>query len=165
MEGSLRTPSLVRYPDHVPAGQRSNEIVHITDLFTTLVLWAGLEVPNDREIDGVDQRAFFEGKQKTSNREGFLYWMGDTLYGVKWRNFKMVLVRQKTLSDPALHLTTPHLINLDVDPKELEPYNYPHLHTWTLAHTGKLLAEYQRSLSREPLIPVGAPLDFVPKRK
>jgi arylsulfatase len=77
----------------------------------------------------------------------------------------MVLERQKTLSDPALHLTTPHIINLDVDPKELEPYNYPHLHTWTLAHIGKLLAEYQKSLGREPLIPAGAPLDYVPKRK
>jgi arylsulfatase A-like enzyme len=165
MDGSLRTPSLVRYPGRVPAGQTSNEIVHITDLFTTLVLWAGLEVPKDREIDGVDQRAFFEGKQTTSNREGFLYWMGDTLFGVKWRNFKMVLVLQKTLSDPALHLTTPHLINLDVDPKEREPYNFPYIHTWVGAHTAKLIVEYHRSLGREPLIPVGAPLDYVPKRK
>jgi hypothetical protein len=30
MEGSLRTPALIRYPGHVPAGQRSNEIIHIT---------------------------------------------------------------------------------------------------------------------------------------
>jgi hypothetical protein len=59
------------------------------------------------------QRAFFEGKQTTSNREGFLYWMGAALFGVKWRNFKMVLILQKTLSDPALHLTTTHLINLE----------------------------------------------------
>ena len=65
------------------------------------------------------------------------------------------------MTDPALQLTTPHLINLDVDPKEREPYNFPYLHTWTLAHTGKLIAEYQRSLSREPLIPAGAPLDYV----
>jgi len=165
MEGSLRTPAIVRYPGHVPPGQKSNEIVHITDIFTTLVLWAGLEVPKDRVIDGADQRAFFEGKQTASNREGFLYWMGSTLYGVKWRNFKMVLVLQKTLSDPSLHLTTPHIINLDTDPKEREPYDFPHLHTWVLDHTGKLLRDYQKSLSREPLIPVGAPLDYVPKQK
>jgi arylsulfatase A-like enzyme len=165
MEGSLRTPSIVRYPGHVPAGQKSNEIVHITDIFTTLVLWAGLDVPKDRVIDGVDQRAFFEGKQADSNRDGFLYWMGNELYGVKWRNFKMVLVLQKTLSDPALHLTTPHLVNLDTDPKEREPYDYPYVHTWVGAHTARLLIEYQRSLGREPLIPVGAPLDFVPTRK
>ena len=164
MEGSLRTPAIVRYPGRVPAGQVSNEIVHITDMFTTLTRWAGLEIPKDRVIDGVDQRTFFEGKQKNSNREGFLYWMNDTLYGVKWRNFKMVMVLQKTLSDPALHLATPHIVNLDTDPKERKPYDYPYIHTWVLAHTGKLLQEFKGSVIREPVIPVGAPLDYVPKK-
>lgn len=163
MEGSLRTPAIVRYPGHVPAGQVSNEIVHITDMFTTLVRWAGLDIPKDRVIDGIDQRAFFEGKQKTSNRNAFLYWMGDTLYGVKWRNFKMVLVLQKTLADPALHLATPHLVNLDTDPKELKAYDFPYLHSWVFAHTAGLLREYRQSIGRENLIPVGAPLDYVPK--
>ena len=34
-------------------------------MFTKLVRWSGAEVPNGRVIDGVDQRAFFEGKQET----------------------------------------------------------------------------------------------------
>jgi arylsulfatase A-like enzyme len=34
MEGSLRTPAIIRYPGVVPSGQKSNEIVHITDMFT-----------------------------------------------------------------------------------------------------------------------------------
>ena len=164
MEGSLRTPALVRYPGHVPAGQVSNEIVHITDMFTTIVRWAGLQVPTDRVIDGLDQRAFFEGRQKNSNREGFLYWMGDTLYGVKWQNFKMVFILQQTLSDPGLQLATPHLVNLDTDPKERKAYDYPYIHTWVGAHTAKLLVDYAESVKREPLIPVGAPLDYVPKQ-
>jgi arylsulfatase A-like enzyme len=163
MEGSLRTPALVRYPGHVPAGEKSNEIVHITDMFTTILLWAGLEVPGDRVIDGVDQRAFFEGKQVASNREGFPFWLGSELYGVKWHNFKLVLVKQKTLTDPALRLPNPHLINLDTDPKEREPLDYPYLHTWVGAHVGKIIEDFQQSVRREPLIPVGAPLDFVPK--
>ena len=66
MEGSLRTPAIVRYPGKVPSGQVSNEIVHITDMFTTLLRWVGLDVPNDRVIDGVDQRAFLEGTQNNS---------------------------------------------------------------------------------------------------
>jgi arylsulfatase A-like enzyme len=165
MEGSLRTPALVRYPGRVPPGQVSNEIVHITDMFTTIVQWAGLEVPKDRVIDGADQGPFFEGKQKNSNRDGFLYWMGDVLYGVKWRNFKMVFVLQKTLSDPALHLATPHLVNLDTDPKERKAYEFPFLHTWVGAHTAKLLLDFQQSLRTEPPIPVGAPLDYMPAQK
>ena len=162
MEGSLRTPAIVRYPNSVPAGQKSNEIVHITDMFTTLLLWAGLEVPKDRVIDGVDQRAFLQGKQSASNRDGFPFWLGSELYGVKWHQFKLVLMKQKTLTDPALPLPTPHLINLDTDPKEREPLDYPYLHTWVGAHVAKILQDYQDTVSRESLIPLGAPLDYVP---
>ena len=89
--------------------------------------------------------------------------MSDTLYGVKWRNFKMVMVEQKTPSDPALHLATPHIVNLDTDPRERKPYDYPYVHSWVMAHTGKLLVEFKESMMRESPIPVGAPLDYVPK--
>ena len=164
MEGSLRTPALIRYPGHVAPSLKSNEVVHITDMFTTLILWAGLRVPTDRVIDGVDQRNFFEGKQVDSSRDGFPYWLGPELYGVKWRNFKLAMVQQKTLTDPALPLPNPHLINLDTDPKEREPVDYPYIHTWVGAHVATILAAYQESVKREPLIPAGAPLDFVPKK-
>lgn len=163
MEGSLRTPAIIRYPKRVHAG-RSNEIVHITDMFTTLLLWAGLQVPSDRIIDGVDQRAFFEGKQINSNREGFPFWLDNKLYGVKWRNFKLVMVKQQTLTDPAFPLPNPHLINLDTDPKEREPVDYPYLHTWVGAHIARILTEYSEGLKREALIPLGAHLDYVPVR-
>lgn len=162
MEGSLRTPCLVRWPGHIPAGQKSNEILHVTDWFTTLLTMVGLDVPNDREIDGKDQSAFLYGEQQQSNRDGFIYWNGPTLYGIKWRNFKQVFVEQKYLTDPALPLPTPRIVNLMTDPKEREPGNAVHLHTWTNAHFGRLMAEFLASVEREPLIPAGAPLDFVP---
>jgi hypothetical protein len=91
--------------------------------------------------------------------------LGDELYGIKWQNFKVVLYEQKTLTDPALRLPNPHLINLDTDPKEREPVDYPYIHTWVGAHVAKLRLDYAQSLKREPLIPLGAPLDYVPKPK
>ena len=45
-------------------------------MFTTLVRWSGAEVPNDCVFDCVGQRAFFEGKRESSNRDGFPFWMG-----------------------------------------------------------------------------------------
>jgi arylsulfatase len=162
MEGSLRTPCIVSYPGKVPANQESNEIVHITDMYTTLINWAGSKVPTDRVIDGLDQRNFFEGKQKKSAREGFPYWMGETMYGVKWQNFKTVFVAKRSFADPEQKLATPWLINLDTDPKEEKPYDYPYLHTWVMEHVGKMLYELDQSIKKEPLIPAGAPLDFVP---
>lgn len=165
MEGSLRTPCLIRYPNIVPAQQESNEIVHITDMFTTLINWSGNEIPKDRVIDGLDQRKFFEGVQKESSREGFPFWMGQTMYGVKWQNFKVVFVAKETFAAPEQKLATPWIINLDVDPKEQKPYDYPYLHSWVMVHVGKILKEYQESILNEPLIPAGAPNNFSPKKK
>ncbi|MCB1230669.1 MAG: arylsulfatase [Verrucomicrobiae bacterium] len=165
LEGSLRTPCLVRYPGVVPAKRRSNEIVHITDMFTTLLKWAGAAVPADRVIDGLDQRGFFEGKEDKSPRDGFPYWMGERMYGVKWHQFKMVMVLQRALDEPALALATPHIVNLDADPKERNAYNYPHVHSWVIAHTSKIIQDFQESVAKEPLIPLGAPIDFVPAAK
>ncbi len=165
MEGSLRTPCIVNYPGKVPAKQVSNEIVHITDMYTTLINWAGSKIPNDRIIDGLDQRNFFEGKNKSSAREGFPYWMGETMYGVKWQNFKVVFVTKRTYAEPEQKLATPWLINLDVDPKEEKPYNYPYLHAWVMNHVGKILVNYEQSIKKEPLIPAGAPLDYAPRTK
>ena len=163
-EGSLRTPAAVRYPGVVPPGQVSDDIVHITDMFTTLVKWAGEDIPSDRQIDGQDQRAFFQGESESSNRDGFPYWMGDKLYGVKWRNFKVVSVLRETYTDPLRELAVPYIINLDVDPEERGPYNYPHIHSWVTSHAAKILASFKSSVEQEPLIPAGAPLDFIPKQ-
>ncbi|HRW91205.1 MAG TPA: arylsulfatase [Flavobacteriales bacterium] len=162
MEGSLRTPCIIRYPGVVPAHVESNEVVHITDMYTTLINWTGASVPKDRVIDGLDQRAFLEGRQPNSAREGFPYWMGETMYGVKWQNFKVVFVAKESFAAPEKKLATPWVINLDVDPKEEKPYNYPYLHTWTMAHVGRILNEFGTSVEKEPLIPAGAALDHVP---
>lgn len=163
MEGSLRTPCLVRYPGRVPPGRQSNEVIHITDMFTTLLRWAGAEIPNDREIDGVDQRAFLEGRQINSAREGFPYWMGEMLYGVKWQNFKLVMYEQRTLTETSLKLATPHVLNLTVDPKERKAYDLPYIHSWTAVHFGNIIRNFEKSVKREPLIPMGAPLEYVPR--
>ena len=162
MEGSLRTPCLIRWPGHAAPGRVSNEIVHVTDMFTTLLGWAGCGAPNDRVIDGVDQDPFFRGVQNQSNRQGFLFWNGDKLYGVKWQNFKTVFVEQRYFSDASPPYANPRIINLLTDPKEREPVDSPHLHTWVVAHFTRLIAQFQASVNREPLIPFGAPLDFVP---
>jgi arylsulfatase A-like enzyme len=42
---------LVRYPGKAPAGKQSKEIVHITDMLTTLVPWSGGKIPNDSVIE------------------------------------------------------------------------------------------------------------------
>jgi arylsulfatase len=148
----------------VQAGATSNDIMHITDWFTTILRAAGVTKPDDRVIDGVDQLDWLAGREQRSRRDGYVYWMGREIYGAKWRNFKLVLVEQRYLSDSASKLPTPRIINLITDPQEREPISLPHLHTWTAYHLNTLIRDFEASVHREALVPMGAPLDHVPER-
>ena len=55
--------------------------------------------------------------------------MGPQIYGAKWRNFKLELVAQRNMFDPAFSLPTPRLINLITDPQECEPVLLPRICT------------------------------------
>lgn len=158
MEGSLRTPCIVRGPG-VAAGKTSNEIVHITDLFTTLALTAGVEPPRDRQIDGLDQRPLFTGRGD-SVREGFPYWNDGVLYGVKWRDWKVSYFEQRGMWDTRVPLSMPKLVNILIDPQERE--NVLIHHTWVMSHIARIIADFEESVEAEPLIPFGAPVTYRP---
>ena len=107
----MRVPFIMRWPGRVPAGAVSNEIVHEMDLFPTLARIVGGTVPDDRVIDGVDQLEFFEGKQEASNREAVIVYVGSELYGVKWRNYKMMSKEiDKAFADPTREYGVPLLL-------------------------------------------------------
>jgi arylsulfatase len=163
-EGNLRTPCIVRWPGQIAEGQTSDEIMHITDWFPTLLHAAGRQIPQDRVIDGIDQFEWLTGHRPSSARDGYIFWMGSELYGVKWRNFKLALVLQMHSTDPALKLSSPHIVNLLADPHEREPIDLPYMHSWTVSHFNRILAEFHTSTAREPLIPSGAPLNYVPTK-
>jgi arylsulfatase len=74
----------------------------------------------------------------------------------------MVLVAQKYSTDAPARLLSPWIINLTVDPKEREPFTLPYVHSWTASHFNELVGAFRASVQREPLIPAGAPLDYVP---
>ena len=86
---------MIRWPGKVPAGRATNEIVAILDFFPTLAAIAGAKVPDDRAIDGIDQRPLFFGEEETSKREAVLIFSGRTLLAVKWRRFKIFMTRRQ----------------------------------------------------------------------
>lgn len=61
-EGGIKVPAIVRYPGTVAAGSVSGEMVVGTDLFVTLALLGGGDVPGDRPIDGIDVRPVLSGE-------------------------------------------------------------------------------------------------------
>jgi arylsulfatase len=134
----------------------------VTDWFTTSLRAAGVDPPSDRVIDGVGQLEWLGGEADASAREGYVCWIGPEIYGVKWRNVKLVLVAQMCTLDAASKLPTPRLINLTTDPQEREAVSPPYLHTSVATHFDRLIGAFEASTKREPAIPRGAPLEHVP---
>jgi arylsulfatase len=166
LEGSLRVPAIIRWPDKIPSGKISNEIVHMVDILPTFAGIAGYEVPDDRIIDGVDQLDFLLGKQEKSNREGFPAFNGDELFAYKWRNWKMHFIELESMFGKPAKLNMPHLYNLIEDPKE----NYPvdkidASASWVFPVVLKKVLEFQKSLAVEPPIKLGTPDPYVPPER
>jgi arylsulfatase len=162
-EGGIRTPLLIRWPGRVPAGIESNEMVHVTDMFTTLLGFAGCKPPADRLIDGVDQGAFLLGQQGASNREACMVWLKDELHAVKWKDFKINFKRQQHFHDPELPLGFARITHLQEDPKEREAVNQRYVRWWVMQHAHRVVRSFEDSTREEALIPPGAPLGFVPR--
>jgi arylsulfatase A-like enzyme len=159
-------PFIIRWPGKVPAGAVNNEIVHEMDLFPTFAQIAGGKVPKDRVIDGVDQTDFFLGKKDKSNRESVVIYVGNELFGVKWRNWKMML---KGLDDAAGAVNTygiPRFYDLYVDPKEEHPLDptVPE-NLWVRYPASQILLDHIISIKKEPPIRPGTLDPYIPSGK
>lgn len=166
LEGSLRVPFIMRWPGKIPAGMVSNEIVHEMDLFPTLANIAGGTVPNDREIDGVDQSEFFLGKKNKSNRDGLIVYVGNELFGIKWRNWKMMFQEVERGTDERKTFDFPRFFNLYSDPKEEYPLTKATAgHFWVRWPMSELLKAHLASLKREPPIISGTPDPYTPAKR
>jgi arylsulfatase len=159
-EGSLRVPFAIRWPGRIPAGGASDEMVHEMDLFPTLARMAGGRVPDDRIIDGVDQTDFFLGQQANSDREGIIVYMGNDVWGVKWRNWKINFKEQETVFSETRSYGTPRVYNLLTDPGETQNVLFPD--TWVPKAGLGQLAAHAMSLRREPPIRPGTADPYEP---
>jgi arylsulfatase len=152
-EGSLRVPFLIRWPGKIPARRASNEIVHAVDLFVTLAQWVGGTIPKDRTMDGADQTVFMMGKSDKSARESVMIYIGNDLFGVKWRNWKMLL---KQIDEDSYAIKTnayPTFYNLLIDPKEEVPELNYLSDTWVDYPLYQVLEDFQASLEEDPGTP------------
>jgi len=76
-EGGVRTPFIVRWPGHTPAGTSNNSTVFTAvDLLPTLCAAAGVTLPAGYHGDGENLLAAFDGKAITRERAIFWEWTG-----------------------------------------------------------------------------------------
>ena len=161
-EGALRVPFAARWPGKIEAGSVSDEIVHAMDLFPTFAKIAGGKVPQDRVIDGVEMSDFFLGKTEKSGREGLIVYMGNDIFGVKWRDWKLHFKEQHAWNSSLREFTMPRVYNLLDDPQERDNILFPH--TWIPKAALPQLEEHVASLKKYPPIPAGAPDPYEPPK-
>ena len=152
-EGALRVPFVIKWPQKIKAGSVSDEIVHAMDLFPTIASFTGGEVPQDRIIDGIDMSDFFINKTDKSGREGFIVYMGNDIFGVKWRNWKLHFSEQEAWNSIKNVYTMPRVYNLFDDPQERNNVLFPH--TWVPKAALPQLVEHLKSLHENPPIKTG----------
>ena len=154
-EGSLRVPFIVKWPGKIPKGRVSNQMVHQLDVFPTVAQFAGATVPVDRTIDGIDQSQFFMGATDQSARESLVIYIGNTLFGAKWRNWKILLREMDEESYAIREMAYPSVYNLIVDPKEEVPeLNYLN-DTWVDFPLYQVIEDHEASLANDSQLPIG----------
>jgi arylsulfatase A-like enzyme len=138
-EGAFRVPAMIRWPDHIKAGEISNEMISGLDWFPTLLAAAGDTTVTDRllrgakmgpktfkvHLDGFNQLPYLTGKEEHSPRHEFYYFNDDAeLVAMRFDNWKFVFCEQRQpgqltiWANPFTCLRVPKMYNLRMDPYE-----------------------------------------------
>lgn len=112
-EGGIRVPGMARWPGKIPAGTTCDVPVIGSDVFPTMLGIAGVELPKDRVIDGVNVLPILEGKATRVERPQPLFWR---LHMAPNAKYAMRVDDWKILADESM--TSFELYNLKDDPQE-----------------------------------------------
>ncbi|MCB0853377.1 MAG: sulfatase, partial [Bacteroidetes bacterium] len=115
-EGGMREPCIFWAPGSIKPGVVT-DIGTTMDLYTTFSKLAGVEIPDDRVVDGIDlSPVLFDGKK--GNRNHMFYYRGDMLYAVRVGDYKAHFITQDAYGPNRNEHEIPLLYNLSVDPSE-----------------------------------------------
>jgi arylsulfatase len=154
-EGGVRVDAFVRWPGMIEADSVAGDIVHVTDLFTTIARLGGAtdEIPTDRIIDGIDQTALMLNGD-THGRRDYVF-----LYNIN--KLEAVVKEQYKLAIPGGNIENAVLADfydLFRDPQERYPVS-TEIGAWGGA---KFVRMIQRHLKRKQLYPDEGPAIDMP---
>jgi uncharacterized sulfatase len=92
-EGGQRVPFIASWPGRLPAGATVGVPAMNIDLFPTVLRLAGLELPDDRVIDGRDLWGVMSGEQPEPPHEALLFFDDKVIDGVRsgqWKYYRYV---------------------------------------------------------------------------
>lgn len=143
-EGGMREPTIFWGPGHIKQGV-VQDLGSTMDLFTTFTQMAGIPLPQDRIIDGVDlSTTLLEGKP--SKRKSILYYRGSELYAARLGDYKAHYITQGAygaLGERQEH-RTPLLYNVAFDAGE--HFNIAEKSPEVITKINRLVQEHEAKL-------------------
>jgi arylsulfatase A-like enzyme len=143
-EGGVREPAIAWWPGRIAAGAVSAELSGTMDLFVTGLGLAGVPLPADRTIDGVDMAPVLFGSGP-SRRDVHYYYRGAQLYAVRkgwWKaHFK---TRSGYGPDETVTHEPPALYDLGNDPGE--QFDVAAEHADVIAELVRVAAQHRDTL-------------------
>ncbi|MGI9372741.1 MAG: sulfatase-like hydrolase/transferase [Hyphomicrobiales bacterium] len=154
-EGGVRVDAFVRWPEMIEADSVVGDMVHVTDLFTTIARLGGAadKIPTDRIIDGIDQTALMLNGETNGRRDYVFLYNINTLEAVVKEQYKLAIPGGKL--DNAI---LADFFDLYRDPQERYPVS-TEVGAWGGA---KFVRMIQRHLSRKKKYPDEGPAIGVP---
>lgn len=96
-EGGVRVPFVMRWPAQLPAGVRFDEPVSALDVVATVAAAAGVPLPDDRVMDGVDLVPFVRGEKQGAPHEA-LFWRADYTSAIRKGPLKLIRDRHSNVT-------------------------------------------------------------------
>jgi arylsulfatase len=117
LEGGVRVNAWMKWKGVIEAGSSAEDIIHVSDLFTTFARLADATdgIPRDRVIDGVDQSGVLLLGETHGRRDYVHIYEGPVLKSVVKNKYKM------HLPPPGSNPIAAHIFDLYRDPRELRP--------------------------------------------
>ena len=114
-EGGTHVPFMAKWPAQINAGSQLEVAIHHNDIFATIAAAAKVEVPADRQIDGVDLLPYIR-KEVAGVPHQTLFWREGHQQTVLHNGWKLIRADQSHLPQPAPQAKW--LFNLAQDPTE-----------------------------------------------
>lgn len=149
LEGGIRTDAYVRWPAAIKAGSSAGDIVHVSDLYTTIanIAQAKDNIPRDRIIDGIDQTALLLEGEHNGRRDYVYVYQGPVLAAVVKNEFKL------HMPAPGMPGAAAPVFNVYRDPREENPHIG--LVLWSGASFQDMIKRHMMMIQKYPHLPLG----------
>jgi arylsulfatase len=155
LEGGVRVNAYVRWKGIIDAGSSAEDMIHVTDLFTTFARLAGATdgIPTDRVIDGLDQSGILLLGETHGRRDYVHIYEGPNLKSVVKNKYKM------HLAAPGDNPIAAPIFDLYRDSRERRAIDGIKYGPWA---GGQFAAMVKRHLAWKQQYPDRAPVQDVP---